>query len=116
MELSTQLSQEVNQLHAEICAALADPNRILMLYILSEGARTVNDVAQLAGISQSSASRHLKVLRERGLVRAERQGMFVEYRLADNRLIQALDLLRLVLCDSVERRANLLDLSIQENV
>ncbi|GAB4499957.1 MAG: hypothetical protein OHK0052_15700 [Anaerolineales bacterium] len=110
MALSTQLSQEVNQLHAEICAALADPNRILMLYILSEAPRTVNDVAQLVGISQPSTSRHLKVLRERGLVRAERQGMSVEYRLADSRLIEALDLLRLVLHDNVERRATLLEI------
>lgn len=116
MSISSQLSQEVNQLHAEICAALADPNRILMLYILSEGPRTVNDVAQLVGISQPSTSRHLKVLRERGLVRAERQGMSVEYRLADSRLIEALDILRLVLRDNAERRATLLDFSSQENV
>lgn len=116
MTISNQLSQEVNQLHAEICAALADPNRILMLYLLNEAPRTVNDLAQQVGISQPAASRHLKMLRERGLVRAERLGMSVEYRLADTRLIVALDTLRAVLRDSVGYRATLLDVSSQENV
>jgi DNA-binding transcriptional ArsR family regulator len=103
------LSQEVTQLHADLCSALADPNRILLLYALAEQAYNVSDLANQVGISQPAASRHLKILRERGLVHAERQGPSVEYRLSDHRLIDALDTLRSVLRDRINYRASLMD-------
>lgn len=103
------LAQEINQLHADICSALADPSRILILYILAEQRLNVSDLAEQVGISQPAASRHLKTLRERGLVRAERQGPNVEYQLTDKRLIEALNLLREVLHDRIQYRASLLE-------
>jgi DNA-binding transcriptional ArsR family regulator len=101
------LEAEINNLHAEICAGLADPKRILILYALSEGNHTVNELVLLLGWSQPIVSRHLKVLRERNMVTAVRQGASVEYSLADIRLIQALDLLRAVLRDNLAHRAKL---------
>jgi DNA-binding transcriptional ArsR family regulator len=59
------------------------------------------------GISQPAASRHLKILRERGMVHAIRQGAYMEYHIADQRLVDALDLLRDVLRDRLARRASL---------
>jgi len=106
MEISP-LQQEVTQLHADICSALADPSRILILYALNEKNYTVNDLAEVIGIPQPSVSRHLKVLRERNLVQAIRQGMNVEYHLLDRRLIEALDLLRGVMHDRITHRASL---------
>lgn len=102
------LQKEADQLHAEICAALADPRRIVALYALAEKPRTVNELAADLNITPSAASRHLKVLRERGLVQAERRGVSVEYRLCDMRLIDALDLLRSVLRDDLAHRASLM--------
>lgn len=102
------LSQEVTQLHAELCSAMADPRRILLLYALAQGPKNVTDLTNALGISQPSTSRHLKVLRERGLVRAERDGLTVLYSLSDHRLVEALDLLRLVLRDRIKYRASLL--------
>ena len=103
------LSQEVTQLHADICSALADPRRILLLYALGEAPRNVSELAMELDISQPSTSRHLKILRERGLVHASRQGASVEYRLTDYRLIDALDLLRNVLRDRLAYRASLME-------
>ncbi len=57
------LSHEITQLHADICSALADPNRILLLYALSEHPYTVNDLAESIGLSQPATSRHLKTLK-----------------------------------------------------
>jgi DNA-binding transcriptional ArsR family regulator len=103
------LSQEITELHADMCSALADPKRILILYALSEQHQKVGDLAIQLGISQPAASRHLKILRDRGLVRAERQGPSVEYRLTDLRLIEALDTLRAVLRDRIQHRAHLIE-------
>ena len=80
-----------------------------MLYALSERTLNVSELAEEVGISQPAASRHLKILRERGLVRAVRQGSSVEYHLTDLRLIEALDLLRTVLRDRIAYRASLME-------
>ena len=102
------LEHEVNQLHAEICAGLADPKRILILYELSSGARNVTELAHALRLPQPLVSRHLKVLRERGIVMATRVGPAMEYRLSDPRLIQAMDLLRAILRDNLTHRAELM--------
>lgn len=103
------LEQEINQLHAEICAGLADPKRILILYALHEKPRNVNELVELLELNQPMVSRHLKVLRERGMVITSRMGTTVEYRITDERLIQALDLLRLVLANKLMNQAALAD-------
>ena len=102
------LPQEINQLHANICSAISDPKRILLLYAINEKARNVNGLAEKLEISQPAASRHLKVLKERGLIQAHREGASVIYTLTDDRLIQALDLLREVMFDQLAHRADLL--------
>ena len=101
------LEQEVNQLHAEFCAGLADPKRILILYSLWEGSKNVTELATSLRMSQPAVSRHLKMLRDRGMVTATRLGSSVEYRLGDPRLIEALDLLRAALRDHLSHRAEL---------
>ncbi len=101
------LSREADQMHAELCSALADPRRIVALYALAEKPRTVNELAAELNLTQPAASRHLKILRDRGLVQAERQGTCIEYRLADRRLIEALDLLRSILRENLAHRASL---------
>ena len=107
--VSQTLQQEVSQLEANFCSALSDPTRILMLYALSEGPRNVTELTNELGISQPTASRHLKVLRERGLVQTTRQGTTVTYHLADTRLVQALDILRAVMRDQLTHQASLVN-------
>ena len=110
--ISPTLSQEVTTLHAELCSALADPKRILMLYALSEKPCTVNELAEALGLNQPTTSRHLGMLRERGLVLAQREGQTVINTLADPRVIQALDLLRAVLNSKLKNQAALVEIQI----
>lgn|SRR5512143_1451399 len=107
--VSSSLQQEISQLQADFCFALSDPTRILILYALQSGPANVTELTQEVGTSQPTASRHLKVLRDRGLVRTTRQGTTVQYELADTRLIQALDLLRAVMRDRLAYRASLVN-------
>lgn len=107
MPVSDTLHQEILLLHAQICQGLADPKRILILYALAEGPRRVTDLADTLGIPQPTVSHHLRILRERGLVTAEQEGTAVYYALADERVIQALDLLREVLRDQLVQQADL---------
>lgn len=107
--ISQALMQEISELEADFCFALSDPTRLLMIYALSEGPRNVTDLAGDLGVAQPTASRHLKILRDRGLVFTVRQGTTVTYHLADPRLIQALDLLRTVMRERLAHRAGLMN-------
>ncbi len=107
--ISQTLAQEVSQLEADLCFALADPTRIIILYTLDEKPLNVTDLTTEIGATQPTTSRHLKILRERGLVHTVRQGTTITYQLADKRLIQALDLLRSVLRDRIYHNADLME-------
>lgn len=93
LDLNT-LSNEIDAMHGQICYALREPVRIMMLYLIGEKGRYVNEISELLQIPQSTASRHLAVLRERGLVNTERQGTSIQYTLADERILTILDEMR----------------------
>jgi len=56
-----------------VWGALVDANRRAILGLLLAGPQPVGELAEACGLSQPSASKHLRVLREAGLVRVERQ-------------------------------------------
>ena len=110
------LQQEISQIEANFCAALSDPNRLLILYSLNEGPRNVTELGNDLGLNQPTTSRHLKILRERGLVETVRTGTTITYHLADSRIIQALDLMRSIMRERIARQASLIQEVSQENV
>ena len=107
--LTSALRQEITQLEADFCSALSDPTRLLILYALREGSRNVNDLANELVITQPNTSRHLKALRERGLVLSTKQGTTVTYQLADPRILDAIDLLRTIMRERLAYRAGLME-------
>jgi DNA-binding transcriptional ArsR family regulator len=102
------LVEEVNLLHAQMCQGLADPTRILILYLLADDARYVSELAEILEVRQPTVSHHLKVLRDRGLVTATREGNAMRYELRDRRVVEALDLLRAVMADMLSEQAKLI--------
>lgn len=107
MNMDNELREEITRLHAQVCSGLADTNRILILYTLNENSLNVSELSETLGLPQPTTSRHLKILRERGMVVSERDAQSVYYTLSDARIIQALDLLRDVLSDKLEAQAQL---------
>jgi ArsR family transcriptional regulator len=105
--MNSSLELEITQLHAEICAGLADPSRILILYELSQSPHNVTELCNNLGLPQPLVSRHLKILRERGMVNTERRGTVVVYSLANPKVIEALDLLRAAMREIMTKRAAL---------
>jgi rhodanese-related sulfurtransferase len=68
---------------ARIGRAIASGPRLALLDLLRQGPRTVEAVAQQAGLTLANASQHLRVLRQARLVEADKRGVFVTYRVAD---------------------------------
>jgi DNA-binding transcriptional ArsR family regulator len=102
------LVEEVNLLHAQMCQGLADPTRILILYLLADTPRYVSELADALDVKQPTVSHHLKVLRERGLVTTTREGNAIRYELRDHRIVDALELLRAVMGDILSEQAKLI--------
>jgi rhodanese-related sulfurtransferase len=67
---------------ARIGKALAAPHRLELLDILSQGPRTVENLARETGMSVANTSQHLHVLRAAGLTEATKEGLFVSNRIA----------------------------------
>ena len=68
---------------ARVGKAIASPQRLELLDLLSQSPRTVENLALEAHLTVANTSRHLQILRAARLVEAEKEGVFVRYRLAD---------------------------------
>ncbi|MCP4428660.1 MAG: winged helix-turn-helix transcriptional regulator [Chloroflexi bacterium] len=100
--------EELGLLHSNICQALGDPKRIQILYALHDEPRHVSALASELGIPQPTVSRHLRVLRQRSLVKTERNGPAVVYSLATPKIISILDDMRSILRETLKRQSNIL--------
>jgi DNA-binding transcriptional ArsR family regulator len=67
---------------AGLLKAMANPVRLRVLCQLAEGEKSVGELEQVAGVSQSALSQHLALLRQRGLVKPRRAGQTIFYALA----------------------------------
>jgi rhodanese-related sulfurtransferase len=69
---------------ARIGHAVASPKRIELLDLLSQGEKTVEQLAEQSATSVKNTSAHLRVLRQARLVDTRRDGTYVHYRLASD--------------------------------
>jgi len=98
---------EIHELHARICKAIADPKRLLIINELRDGPMTVGELSDALGISQSNCSQHLAILRDRGVLMAERAGTSVSYSLRSDKVLKAVDLLREFMAEDLGTRSKL---------
>lgn len=106
--MSTPSIETLTLLHNNICKAMGDPRRIQILYALHERPCHVSGLAEQLAIPQPTVSRHLRILHQRSLVLAERDGTNIIYRLADHCIIDILDAMRLLLKSNLERQSRIL--------
>ena len=79
---------------AEMFKILGVENRIRIIELLKEkGPLGVNELSEVLGVTPSAVSQHLKILRHAGLVRSERNGYWVPYKVNEAALEQCQELL-----------------------
>jgi len=81
---------------ARLGKALASPQRLELLDLLAQSARTVESLAAEIGSSTANTSQHLQALRRASLVDTRKDGLFVYYRLADPSVVELCAALRIV--------------------
>ncbi len=94
----------IYELQAEISKTLAHPIRLAILHTLKDGERTVNDLTETLGASQSNISQHLALLRKAQIVQTRKAGATVYYRLSSPKISQACNMVREVLLEQLGKR------------
>ena len=72
---------------ARIGTALSSGIRLEFLELLAQGERSVDDLSTLTGTAVANTSQHLQKLRQAGLIVARKQGQFVFYRVASDKVM-----------------------------
>lgn len=85
--------------------AMANEARLMVLCHLIEGERSVTELQDAVGLSQSAMSQHLAVLRDQGVVAARREGQSVFYRVAEGPAMALMETLHREFCGSQRGRS-----------
>lgn len=75
-------SPEAKDTIARVFKALGDASRLEIVTSIGKAARSVTEIVQATGLSQTLVSFHLRILREAGIVTARRNGPFILYSLS----------------------------------
>jgi ArsR family transcriptional regulator len=81
---------------ASVAKALGHPQRLELIEQLAQGPRSVEALAVKLSLPIANVSQHLQAMRRAGMVKSERDGKFVHYRLADESVLAAFAAVRLV--------------------
>jgi len=84
--------------------AMANEARLMVLCQLIEGEKSVTELQEAIGLSQSAMSQHLAVLREQEIVSTRRDGQSVYYRVANDHAMAVLETLHREYCEAPQSR------------
>jgi DNA-binding transcriptional ArsR family regulator len=94
----------IYELQAEVSKTMAHPLRLAILHNLKDGEKTVNDLTQITGASQSNVSQHLALMRQRQIVKTRKEGSNIYYRVTSPKISQACDMIREVLMEQLSQQ------------
>jgi ArsR family transcriptional regulator, virulence genes transcriptional regulator len=97
----------IYELQAEIAKTLSHPLRLAIIHYLKDGEKTVNDLTNTLGASQSNISQHLALMRQRQIVKTRKEGSNIYYRVANPKISQACDTMREVLIDQLNQKQDI---------
>ena len=100
---------ELYKLQAELCKTFSDPKRLIIISELRDGEKSVSELVEILQTPQAVVSRHLAILRHRGVVQTRRDGLNIYYSLTNPRIVEACDISRQILLEQVARNKKIVD-------
>ncbi len=85
--------QDLNDQFARMGKVLGSGRRLELLDYLAQAPRSVEQLAEVSGLTIANTSQHLQKMQQAGLVRANRQGKYIIYQLADGEVVTLLNTL-----------------------
>ena len=105
--LQTQSLERVLRKQVEVCKTLSNLHRLRILHELRGREKTVGELSAATGLRQANVSQHLALMRHSNIVVERRVGNSVFYRVKDDRIMEACDLMRTILLDQVSEDSKL---------
>lgn len=103
------MKKDPAELKATILAAVAHPNRIRILQYIGRDVRCNCELAPALALEQSNLSRHLKILVQAGILVSWKDGLRVNFRVADERIFKILDMATVIARQDTEKRIHALE-------
>ena len=103
---SAQDIEKIGELHdmaahaVELLKAMANEWRLMILCQLADGEKTVSELQEILGLSQSALSQHLAVLRREKIVKSRKHAQSVTYSLAGDEAPKVMNTLHEVFCET----------------
>jgi ArsR family transcriptional regulator len=91
------------QIAARALKAISHPLRLKILCVVGDEEVCVQDIVDAVGTSQSNISQHLAILRDKGVLTTRKDANRVFYRVADQRTLQLIVMMREVFCGVPEK-------------
>jgi ArsR family transcriptional regulator len=83
--------------HAETCCIFCNERRLMIMWALGEGERSVGEIAGELNLSSQAISQHLRLMKDRGVVVSTRRGRRIFYRMANPKFLEAHRMIRSVI-------------------
>jgi ArsR family transcriptional regulator len=102
-------SRAIYEIQADLCHTMSNAVRLEIVHLLREGPKRVSEIVQLTEYPQGTISRHLSVLRNGGVLTANRHGKDMIYQIANPKIVSICDLMREVLSEEISHRSKLIE-------
>jgi DNA-binding transcriptional ArsR family regulator len=109
------IDYDLLQQQAALCSTMAHAKRLAILEVLKGGEASVGDIAGILGSSISTVSQHLRIMRDKNVILARKDGRTVYYRLSNPKIAICCALVREVLLEDLIARGRRAEELNQEN-
>jgi len=97
-------AKELYKLHAEICKVFSNPTRLEILNLLRDREMSVSELMDETKLSQANISQHLAIMKYKGIVMSARKGKNIYYKLTNQKIIKAFDIIREFLTEETRKK------------
>jgi len=95
--------KELYEIHAEMCKVFSNSTRLEILNLLRDKELSVTELMRKTKLSQANISQHLSIMKSKGIVKSNRKGTSIYYRLENPKIIKAFDIIREVLVEKLNK-------------
>ncbi len=100
--------KELYRMHAEMCKVFSNPTRLEILNLLRDEEMSVTELIEKTKLSQANISQHLSIMKSKGIVSSNRKGKNIYYKLVNQKIIKAFDMIREVLAEMSKKNGKTL--------
>jgi len=103
------MDKKLYEIHAEMCKVFTSPARIELMFLLKGGRKCVGELVELTGLNQPNISQHLQLMKDKKIVKTEKEGNRVFYTLTNPKISEAFEIIREILEEQLAESKELLE-------